>query len=501
MDTNRNRGGLVIGIILIIVGVLALFGRLFTFINWDNAWPLVIVGVGAAFFIGMVLGGKSAGGLAVPGSILVTIGLILLVINATEQWTAWAYAWALIICGIGVGVLINGYWSDLPELRKRGMDTIRSGLILFLIFGVIIGFIFSVTGVTNWGNLLLWGILLALVGVYLLVSHLLSLGKAEGKSQDLFWPILLIGVGVLASLSYLGWISQANLMVVLSLWPLLLIVLGVGVLLRGRSPWIGAVMGVLVVALIFFVAFAGGQLGLKASPFLPFDIGNINIGNVAGPQVVGSGNLVTENRQVSGVNNLQVSINANVQIQQGATESLTVSVDDNLLPYLITEVRGGVLVIRFQPNTNIRTIRPVQVNLTVKNLSGINSTSSGKVTVVGPLTTGNFNLNLSSSGDVEIQQVQADRITADLSSSGSVDIKGSANSLNLTLSSSGSFSGGDLQVQQATVTISSSGDATLWVVQSLQANLSSSGSVTYYGSPSVRQNTSSSGRVISKGEK
>jgi drug/metabolite transporter (DMT)-like permease len=500
MDTNRNRGGLVIGIILIIVGVLALFGRAFTFINWDNLWPLVIVGVGAAFFIGMVLGGKSAGGLAVPGSILVTIGLILLVINFTEQWTAWAYAWALIICGIGVGVVINGYWSDQPELRKRGFDTIRSGVILFLIFGVIMGFIFSVTGVTNWGNLLLWGVLLALVGLYLLISHLLSLGKAEGKPVDLFWPILMIGVGVVASLAYLNVIPAANLWVVLSLWPLLLIVLGVGVLLRGRSPWIGAVLGVLVVAVIFVVAFAGPQLGLKASPFLPFDIGEINIGNPVGPQVSGSGNMVTETRQVSGVDRVRSTINAIVQIQQGATEALTVSADDNLLPYLVTEVRGGELVIRWQSNTNIRTFRPVQVNLTVKDLAGVVTTSSGKI-IVGPLTTGDFNMNLSSSGDVEIQQIQAGRITAGLSSSGSVAIKGSANSLNLSLSSSGSFIGSDLQVQQATVTVSSSGDAALWVTQSLQANISSSGNVTYYGNPSVRQNISSSGRLISLGAK
>ena len=499
MDTNRNRGGLVIGIILIIVGVLALFGRTFTFVNWDNLWPLIIVGVGAAFFIGMVLGGKSAGGLAVPGSILVTIGLILLVINSTEQWTAWAYAWALIICGIGVGVLINGYWSDQPDLRKRGMDTIRSGLILFLIFGVIMGFIFSVTGVSNWGNLLIWGILLALVGLYLLVTRLLRLGKAEGGRVDLFWPILMIGVGVIASLAYLGWLPQANLWMVLSLWPLLLIVAGVGVLLRGRSPLIGAILGVLVVGAIFVVAFAGGQLGLKAMPFLPFDIGDIQIGSSSGERITGSGNVVTESRQVSGINRVSLEINANLVIQQGSTEALTVSAEDNLLPYLVTDVRGGELVIRFQPS-NIQSNRPIQINLTVKNLSGLDFSSSGKITV-GPLTTGDFDLNLSSSGDVVIDQIQADKITAVLSSSGDVAIKGSANSLNLTISSSGSFKADDLQVQQATVRVSSSGDATLWVVQSLQVNISSSGNVSYYGNPSVRQNTSSSGRVIPMGAK
>jgi hypothetical protein len=499
MDKSRNVTGLVVGVILIAIGVISLLGNLFRFMNWDNAWPLIIIGIGAAFFIGMLVGGKTNAGLAVPGSIIITVGLILLYMNSFGRWEAWAYAWALIICGVGAGILINGYWSGRPDLRKQGLDTLRTGLILFLIFGVVMEFIFSVTGVSA-GNLLLWSILLILLGLYLLVARLLRIGREAGGQVDLFWPIIMMGVGTIASLASLNIVPIGNLWTVLALWPLFLIVAGVGLLLRGRSPLVGALMGVLVVGILFVSAFAGPQLGLNPSPYLMFDIGNIQFGDASGERIIGSGNAITENRPVSGFDQVRMTIPGNLEIQQGASASLTATVEDNLLPYLVTDVRGNVLLIAWKPNTSIRTLRPVQIKLTVKDLQALESSSSGKVTV-GPLATGDFRLVLSSSGNVEMNGIQADKITARLSSSGNATLNGSADQLDAQLSSSGSFRGDDLQVQHALVRISSSGNATLWVVGDLDANISSSGNVNYYGSPTVNQNTTSSGKVNSRGNK
>lgn len=500
MDKSRNVTGLIVGAILIAIGILSLFGNFFTFMNWDNAWPLIVIGVGLAFFLGMFLGGRTAGGLAIPGSVIATVGLILLYMNNTGRWEAWAYAWALIISGVGVGILINGAWSDRPDLRKQGLDTIVSGLTLFLLFGVIMEFVFSAAGVSTYGNPLLWSGLLILLGLFLLVTRLLRIGRTEGGQVDLFWPIIMMGVGVIAGLAYLNLLPTENLWSVLSLWPLFLIVAGIGILLRGRSPLIGALLAVLVVAVFFVSAYAGPQLGLNPDSYLLFDIGNIQFGDISGERISGSGSLVTEGRPVSGFDQVRMTIPGNLEIQQGASESLTVTVEDNLSPYLITDVRGSELRIGWKPNTSVQTRRPVQIKLTVKDLQEITSSSSGKITV-GPLTTGNFRLTLSSSGDVNMDGLQADKITANLSSSGDILISGSADQLDLSVTSSGSFQAGDLQVQQAQVRVSSSGNVTLWVVEDLSVNITSSGNVTYYGSPSVSQNLTSSGRLISRGNK
>jgi hypothetical protein len=285
-----------------------------------------------------------------------------------------------------------------------------------------------------------------------------------------------------------------------NLWPLLLIAAGLGILFAGRSPWFGALLGLLIVAIIFVAAYAGGQLGLRSEPVWPFETGFIQIGEMGGERIVGSGNVITENRPVGSFDRVRLEIDANLEIQQGAAESLSVSADDNILPVLVTEVSGGELVIRIKPFTSVRPSQSIDIDITVRDLEELSFSSSGKM-LVHPITTNALRLNLSSSGDIEIEELQTDRLSANLSSSGDILVKGAAGQLDLNISSSGDFLAGDLRVQEAEVDISSSGKAELWILENLDVNLSSSGDVSYFGSPQVDQNTSSSGRLIPLGEK
>ncbi len=500
MERKRNLSGIVIGVILVLVGILSLFGQIFRFLNMDNLWPLFIVGAGVVFFVIMLLGDKSWGGLAVPGSILVVIGVILFIMNRTNSYEDWSYYWALIVCAAGVGEWINGYWSERPDQRKSGLSTLRTGLILFAVFGVIMEFIFSLSGVSRSGNFLLWAVLLTLIGLYLLVTHLLQIGRPGSEKVDLFWPVLMIGVGIFACLSYLGWLPSGNLERMLNLWPLLLIAAGVGIIFRSRSPWVGLTLSLLIVTGVFVVGFAGAQLGLpSAFSWFP-DIGSLQFGDVARETIFGSGKAVSVDLPISGVDRVEIGIPADLEIRQGQSELLSLTVDDNILPVLLTEVVGGELNIRYKPQVNVRNITPLKIILTVKDLKALTLSSTGSAKV-GTLTTGDFNLSLSSTCSVDLQQIQADAITIRISSSGNVTIRGNANSLDLRLSSSGDFQGADLKVQTADVNVSSSGNVTVWVIESLTANLSSSGNVSYYGSPTVSKNTSSSGQLVDKGVK
>lgn len=500
MDKNRNVAGIVIGVILIIVGVLAFFGRYIILPDMDTLWPLIVVAVGAAFFIPILLGDKSRGSLAIPGSILVTIGVISYIMNRTDSWEAWSYCWALIMCAVGAGIWINGYASDKPDLKKRGLNVLRTGLILFIIFGVVMEFIFSISGEAHWGGLLLWSILLTLVGVYLLVTRLVRMRKPGGEQSDLFWPVLIIGLGLAAAISYIGGVTGFTFGRLFNLWPLLLVAAGVGLIFRNRSPWVGLILGVLIVVGIFVVVFAGAQLGLASGTSWFPDIGPIQFGDGSRQNLTGSGHPITQNRSVSGVNRVELGINANLEIRQGAAESLVVTGDEAILPALLTNVSFGQMTIRYDPRYNIRNNTPIKIVLTVKDLNELRLSSSGSVKV-GALTTGGFNLILSSSCNVTIQGIHADKITTRISSSGDIVIQGDANQLDLDVSSSGNFQAGDLKVQNADVNLTSSGDITLWVVNDLRAHISSSGNIAYFGSPVVHQSLSSSGRLIPKGNK
>jgi len=162
------RASLFVGLALIGLGVLFLLQQIFHWSVWDALWPVIVIAFGGLFFAGMVAGGKGAGPLAIPGSITTVIGLMLFGFNLIGHWEAWAYSWGLIVAGVGLGLAINGWWSDLPGLRRSGLELIRVGLFLFLIFGAIFEVLFFRS--FSLGNWFGPAVLIAL-GIWLLVRR------------------------------------------------------------------------------------------------------------------------------------------------------------------------------------------------------------------------------------------------------------------------------------------------------------------------------------------
>src|SRR6476646_6158368 len=82
----------------------------------------------------------------------------------------------------------------------------------------------------------------------------------------------------------------------------------------------------------------------------------------------GSGKIVTEPRTVSGFSGVSLSGSGQVIVEQTGSESLTVTTDDNLLPYIKTEVHGSTLELGTKDMTNVRPSNDIVFKLTVKNL-------------------------------------------------------------------------------------------------------------------------------------
>jgi hypothetical protein len=170
MTQRQNAGGLVGGVLLIGLGLLFLFGQYIGFQAFETLWPFFIIAMGLAFFIGMLAGGRSLAALAVPGSILTTIGLILLVQTVAGHWEAWAYAWTLIVTAVGIGIFIMGAWASNPGQRQAGLQLAGIGLVLLVVFGSI--FELAIFGGRNspWSRAVA-PVLLILAGLILLLRH------------------------------------------------------------------------------------------------------------------------------------------------------------------------------------------------------------------------------------------------------------------------------------------------------------------------------------------
>jgi len=169
MSTKKlNVGSLVGGALLIGAGLLSLFGQIFARYNfWDTAWPFILIGVGGLFFAGMFAGGKSSAGLAIPGSIIGLIGVMMFIQNLFDHWESWAYGWTVILIGVGLGIYIMGRYTEDEEQRKSGLRVMKIGAVLFVFFGGFFEMIFNSFGFSRF----LFPVALIVLGGYLVMSR------------------------------------------------------------------------------------------------------------------------------------------------------------------------------------------------------------------------------------------------------------------------------------------------------------------------------------------
>lgn len=222
-----------------------------------------------------------------------------------------------------------------------------------------------------------------------------------------------------------------------------------------------------------------------------------------------------ENLSVSDFNGIDASYAFEITVKKGSTEALTIEANDDVMPYVRSEVKNGILYLYLEkdiPNS----VRNKTVNATVimkdlekVSLSGackikandlftpktFNASCSGASSIAINVNTGKLSIKASGTSELQINASVTDDTKMNLSGSSNVDLIGSAKSLSLDMSGSSNFKAGDFITE--TSTIKSSGSSKVLVNVTKTLNISSSGSsaVDYKGSPSVSVNSSGSSKV------
>lgn len=188
---------------------------------------------------------------------------------------------------------------------------------------------------------------------------------------------------------------------------------------------------------------------------------------------VGSGVAQTETRTVADFRRIRIECSIDLECEIGKSTQLSVTSDDNLLPFIRTEVEGDTLVIEledgsydFETDTLVRLVTP--------GLEGLAINGSSDANLRG-LDSSHLHLAVSGSGDVRAQGM-TDRLEISISGSGDMQLL-------------------DLQAREAKVRISGSGDVELWATEKLDASVSGSGDIQYKGSPRTDLNVSGSGSI------
>lgn len=215
-------------------------------------------------------------------------------------------------------------------------------------------------------------------------------------------------------------------------------------------------------------------------------------------KTVGSGNVISETRNVSGFHGLVLANSGDVVVTQGDTESLVVEAEDNILPLVETTVTDGVLKLGFKANEEVHYTKRLLFKISVKTLDNLMLAGSGNVDAKA-LKADKFKVMLAGSGNVNVGDLETDALTVDIAGSGGVKLAGKAAKQAVRVMGSGDYEAGALKTGAATVKVVGSGDCELTASETLDITMSGSGDVSYHGNPTVTKHVSGSGDVTALG--
>ena len=253
--------------------------------------------------------------------------------------------------------------------------------------------------------------------------------------------------------------------------------------------------------------------------------------------LTGSGRVASETRNVSGFTSVTLAGIGSVYLAQGATESVRIEAEDNLIPYFETVVEGTTLKIGLKNRYigfSILPTQPVRFYVTLPKIEAVTLAGSGnifagrvqsnafKVSLSGSgdiaadsLTAAALDINLDGSGDItlgtvsagqvtatiagsgniQVDSLAADKITSKIAGSGDITIAGKVTGQSAEILGSGDYQAGGLKSDTATLRVAGSGSARVTANAALNVNILGSGDVVYSGNPKTNVTIAGSGDI------
>ena len=210
-------------------------------------------------------------------------------------------------------------------------------------------------------------------------------------------------------------------------------------------------------------------------------------------RVDGSGVIANEERSVESFHSLTMNAVGHVNITQGTPPSLALSVDDNILPLITTQVSSGTLVISEAPGYDLNNY-DLTVNVTMSNVRNLNVSGAGSITAVNQLEADELNLMVDGVGTVYLG-LDVDHVTTAVAGVATIMMEGSATRHNCSFTGIGNLNAFGLSTDTTHVIITGEGEAYVTVSQFLRVLIAGVGTVRYYGQPTIDQTITGSGQV------
>lgn len=222
----------------------------------------------------------------------------------------------------------------------------------------------------------------------------------------------------------------------------------------------------------------------------------IFISSCGEPCIDGNGTIVIENREIRDFTSVALSGDFDVYIQQSNVYEVTVEGDENIIPYVLTEIRStGTLELRHANNRCFDESRPVKITIKTPELYRITNSGPGYIEC-GNVYNDQFDILLSGSGTIDCYKLNTLDLFVKLSGSGEVILEGVTTTSDMEISGSGRIKAYNMDQDECYIELPGSGTAYVFAFDYLKVNIPGSGDVFYRGAPDVNVRIDGSGRVI-----
>lgn len=212
-------------------------------------------------------------------------------------------------------------------------------------------------------------------------------------------------------------------------------------------------------------------------------------------RVTGEGEVVSRAHNVGTFNEIKSFGSFNINVTDADDHSVKVEAQENVQQYIEVETKGNELHIRHKKGYDIRTDKPVTVNVSAPALRAVHLSGSGNVNSTNQLNGSNdFNIKSSGSGNISLD-IETSSLDCSIAGSGNITLKGKTNDLQGKIAGSGNIRAKDLQSAVTSVKISGSGSAEVVATQKLDTKIAGSGDVKYWGDASVDSKVMGSGTI------
>ena len=211
--------------------------------------------------------------------------------------------------------------------------------------------------------------------------------------------------------------------------------------------------------------------------------------------VRGSGDIETEERNVSGFHKVSLEGIGNLIVTQGDEESLVIEADDNIISLIRTDVFAHRLTIGFKRGYNFIPTVKIKYYLTVIDLDKISLSGTGDIDCDN-FSTDKLEFEISGAGDIDFN-INAESVETTSSGAGDINLAGKVDSQEIDISGVGKYDAEELESRECSISLSGAGSVTVNTSEELDISISGVGNIYYAGDPHITQDISGLGRVKS----